>query len=212
MKIIKLDFPENQYVKQESNKNQIVLHHTVSGGKAAAVAHYWEGVEHRIATSYIIERDGTINELFDPKYWGGHLGMKVKHFMLFNLGYKNLNRTSIGIELISWGGIKKINNKFYACYGNEVKDNILELPKYRGYTYFHKYTNEQIESLKNLLIDLGNRFKIPLDFHENIFETNSSAISGKSGIWSHTSYRPDKSDIFPQKEMIEMLKNLTKIK
>ena len=41
-----------------------------------------------------------------------------------------------------------------------------------------------------------------------MFETNEKALKGYHGVWTHTSYRTDKSDCHPQPELIEMLKNI----
>ena len=41
-----------------------------------------------------------------------------------------------------------------------------------------------------------------------MWEVSAEALKGKQGVWSHTSFRFDKSDIHPQPEIIEMLKSL----
>ena len=41
------------------------------------------------------------------------------------------------------------------------------------------------------------------------FEFNEDAYYARQfGLWSHTNVRKDKFDCFPQKELVEMLKNL----
>ena len=40
------------------------------------------------------------------------------------------------------------------------------------------------------------------------FEINQNALNGFPGIWSHSNVRLDKTDIFPQREMLEMLRSL----
>jgi len=67
MNIKKISFSEDYYIKKESNKTQITLHHTVGGGKAENIANYWKtlknkktGIPQRVCTSYIIEKDGTM--------------------------------------------------------------------------------------------------------------------------------------------------------
>lgn len=42
----------------------------------------------------------------------------------------------------------------------------------------------------------------------NSFELNDLAVLGGFGIWSHTSYRKDKSDMYPHPKLVEILKNL----
>ena len=45
----------------------------------------------------------------------------------------------------------------------------------------------------------------------NLEEWNisSNALSGKNGIYTHVSYREDKSDMHPQAELIAMLQSLS---
>ena len=81
---------------------------------------------------------------------------------------------------------------------------------YRGYFGFEKYTHEQLRALRDLMIDISKRHGIPLNYFPEMFTFNEKALKGYHGIWSHTSFRPDKSDVHPQIELIEMLKSLTK--
>jgi hypothetical protein len=41
-----------------------------------------------------------------------------------------------------------------------------------------------------------------------MFEFSSDAIDGKPGVWTHVSFRKDKSDCHPQPELIDMLKTI----
>ncbi|MEF2964119.1 hypothetical protein, partial [Pseudomonas aeruginosa] len=70
------------------------------------------------------------------------------------------------------------------------------------------YTALQLIALKELLQLLCNKWKIKKDYFPEMFDFNVKAIKGYHGIWSHTSYRPDKSDVHPQNELIQLLKNL----
>jgi len=210
-KIISLPFNESQYIKEVTNKNQVVLHHTVSGDNAKAVTSYWGSDKKRVATCIIISRDGTPYQLFSSSYWGYHIGVKAKTFAEFSLPYVKLDKYSIGVELTNWGGLKKIDGKLYNTYGGVVNSEIQEYPNgYRGFKYFEKYTDKQIQTLKELLIFWGDKYGIPLDYkgNDNFFDLSMSALEGNSGIFSHTSFRGGKSDIHPQSELIDMLKNL----
>ncbi len=62
------------YIASETQKDLIVLHHTV-GGTAKSTIEYWKTDPNRIATAYVIERNGEVFEVFDPKYWAFHLGL-----------------------------------------------------------------------------------------------------------------------------------------
>ncbi len=213
MKIISHDFPEDQYYREVTKKKGIVLHHTVSGDSVLGDIEWWKSTAERVATPIIIARDGGIHQLYSSQYWAHHLGIKQEHFKRFELPGLNTQRNKefIGIELDSWGGLTTKNGKFYSFSGQEVKkENVTFYEKaFRGYQYFEKYTTAQIASLKELLEYWGERYAIPLSYKGPImFEYNKRALSGESGIWAHVSFRPDKSDVHPQKELIDMLKSL----
>jgi len=207
--IKQIDF-KNRYIEKEFTKTQIVLHHTVSNSSALDVANYRKTLPTKVGTCMIIERNGTINQLFSSKYYAGHLGLTANHFNILGIPYTDLNKISIGVELISWGGLRVLDNKAFNAYGKEVTNEpITILDKvYRGYKHYHSYTGEQIHSLRNLLLYWGERYDIPLDYNENIWDVCEDALQGDPGVFTHVSYRKDKSDLFPQKEMIDMLKSL----
>ncbi len=63
--------------------------------------------------------------------------------------------------------------------------------------------------MRQLLVYWGERYEIPLTYNEDMWDVSDRALAGQDGVWSHTSYRSDKSDIHPQPEMIAMLKALS---
>jgi len=215
-----VDVPWIKYYKVEHPKKQIVLHHTVSGPGIAGDLATWRNFTNHIATCVIIDRDGTINRLFSSKYWGFHIGANNRV----------LDQQSIGIEIDSWGPLIKGDGtlyrfsstrsivtepgKFYNIYGYKVDVPYIHYPdKFRGYEYYEAYTFEQIWSVGQLLLLWRNLYGIPLDYKEDIWEVSQRALSGTSGVWSHTSYRAPaaKQDAHPQPELIKMLKTLSSI-
>jgi hypothetical protein len=214
-----VNFPTDRYIPVNTEKTQIVLHHTVSDPNSAmGDINYWASDKRRIATAIVVELNGDAYQCFSSKCWGYHLGA----------GNSNLDKHSIGVEIDSWGGLllgdgitthdfgfKKVKmekGSFYNAYGNivKLKDNeIQEYPKgFRGYKYFSKYSEEQIDSVGELILLWNKTYGIPLDFNEDMFDYSEKAMKGTPGIWSHTSFRKDKNDIHPQPEMIQMLKSL----
>ena len=214
--IIQVDFPEHLYFKEQTNKKQIVLHHTVSGRGVTGDINWWKQNPSRIATAIIIDWKGDIYQLFSSRYWAHHLGVRADN----NLA---LNKASIGIEIDSWGPLMKHNRNWYPVrWDSNLRKNVANtntspLPIERVYTYkepykgfyaYEKYTDEQIKSVRKLLVYWGNLYNIPLTYNENMWQVNRNALRGDSGVWSHTSFREDKSDAHPQPELIEMLKSL----
>jgi hypothetical protein len=208
-KIVTVDFPVDQYVAVNIKKKQIVLHHTVSGSGVDGDINHWKSSKARVATSVIIDREGVIHQCFSTKYWAHHLGIKTGVIKEAGTSVSNLalNQHSIGIELDSYGGLVKKEGKYYTVYGNEISEDrvVSYKEEFRGYKYYENYTNEQLATLKDLLDFLCDKYSIPSDFKLESFEVSKDALNGVPGIYSHTSYRKDKSDVHPQTELVAML-------
>jgi N-acetyl-anhydromuramyl-L-alanine amidase AmpD len=212
-KIQLVNFPQEQYVPRETVKKQIYIHHTVSGVGVKGDINYWLSTTDRIATCMIIDRDGTPFQCFSSKYWGYHLGVKKEIFEKYKLPYDLLDDNSIGVEIDSYGGLIKKDGKWLSVYGNVINPkNIIEYPEgFRGFYAFEKYTDEQIDTLKQLLLYWCNKYNIPKIYNKDMWDVSVNALSGKAGIWGHVSVRGDnnpKSDPHPQPELINMLKSL----
>ena len=98
----------------------------------------------------------------------------------------------------------------YSAYGNKVNADIVEsLPiSFRGGKYYEQYSNEQIDSLILLIKYLADVYNIDAKFKSDIFDLNTRALRGDGGLFTHCSYRADKSDIFPQPNLIDALKSI----
>jgi len=212
--IISVNFPDNQYIKEQTNKNQIVLHHTVSGQGVNGDIAWWRSTVDRVGTAIIVGWDGKIYQCFSSKYWAYHLGLKTRN-------NKKLNMESIGVEIDSWGGLVQTNKLWYPAKWDEnlkqfvantkfmpIKNVQTYKQSYRGFYGFEKYSDAQIEAVRQLLVFWGEKYKIPLGYNSTMFDVSEEALSGKSGVWSHVSFRSDKSDCHPQNELIKMLKSL----
>jgi len=208
MVIKHIDFPDNQFIPIKQHKSQIVLHHTVSSGTAKSVANYWTSNPQKIATAYIIDRKGIVHQLFDDSYYAWHIGDTHKESRMLKLPQRNCSRYSIGIELISMGPLIKKRGGLVNSYGKRYKtDDITEYQEpFRSYNIYESYTNSQISSLKQLLKSITKKHDIPLKINAEDFGNDISynALSGEPGIYSHTSFRLDKSDIHPQEEILNL--------
>jgi N-acetyl-anhydromuramyl-L-alanine amidase AmpD len=216
MKIKLIDFPESQYYKEVQNKNQIVLHHTVSDPTSAVGdIGSWLADTSRIATYSILGYDGTLNKCFDSNDWAHHLGIKaefLKKWQFNDYSSRNelLNRQSIAIEIDAWGGLTKSGDVFLNAYGKPIspKLEVIEVD-WRGYHYFQKYSDEQLAALEELLPVLMRANKIEnFGIKDGNFGIRRDALQGKSGIFSHSSYREDKSDLYPDERLIKLLNNI----
>ena len=201
---------DNQYFAESSPKTQIYLHHTAGNGNAEGVSRYWNGNDSRIATAFIIGENGTIVQCFSSKHWAWHLGIDTEDFARNGAKYSNLNKLSVGIEVCNWGYLKKKGDKYYNYAGGVVNPSFvteLETP-YKGYKYWYKYSDAQIESLRQLVVYLCDTYDIPKEYRSEIWSIDKEAFKGTKGIFTHNSVRKDKSDMYPCPRVIEMLKNL----
>lgn len=192
MKITEYNIPETEYYKQETNKHQIILHHTVSK-TFLSTFNWWKQDGIHVATSFIVDKDGTIYQLFDPKYWSYHIGS----------GSNTLNnKGAIGIEIINEGQLyKREDNNYYwwvdnnypqgkVKYEGEVFDNSV---KWRDFRYWAAYTKEQKSSVAELLHYLCNTFKINKKI-VNSYEYDKNLLN-ENCIISHHNVRKDKTDV-----------------
>ena len=128
-----------------------------------------------------------------------------------------MNTHSVGIELCNMGWVK--NGKTYT--GSIVRpDQIVSLKEpFREYINWHKYSDKQIQSLRELLLYIAERDNI--DLHKGIyqwikqegaakaFDFHQDAYNGKvKSLLCHSNIRKDKFDMSPQSELIDMILTL----
>ena len=209
-KIVQKRLSDDQFFQDLHPKKQIYLHHTAGGPSAVSVANYFQQKEGKVATAFVIGADGTIVQLFSSKHWAYHLGLKPEVFAEKGVDYKSLDKISIGIEICNYGPLAKRNGYFYNYVGGKMdRSQITELKsKYKGHIWWQRYTDEQIESTRQLLVYLCDTYGISKEYADVIFDIDKRALKGENGIFTHNSVRHDKSDIYPCPRMIEMLKNL----
>ena len=213
-----LRLTDDQYFKEHTDKTNICLHHTV-GGSAKSTFDYWQSNPDRIATAYIVERDGTIYEVFDPSYWAHHLGLKMAKNILYN-------QRTIGIELASEGALRtghelnlqtnddKFDENYLYAFDIDVKPfkNAKKLYhrfndtskfydsgiEFRGYMFFDVYDEPQTIATIALVNHLCEQFNIPKQLIPNAdkFEFDTSILTNDwKGIYTHVNVRQDKSDL-----------------
>ena len=209
-KIVQKRLSNDQFIQEEHPKKQIYLHHTAGGGNPVAVANYFQQKEGKVATAFVIGEKETIVQLFSSKHWAYHLGLKPEVFSEMGVTYRSLDKISIGIEICNYGQLKKQNGYFVNYVGGRVdRSQVTELNgKYKGHIFWQRYTDEQIESTRQLLVYLCDAYGISKEYNDSIFDIDKRALRGENGIFTHNSVRHDKSDIYPCPRMIEMLKNL----
>jgi N-acetyl-anhydromuramyl-L-alanine amidase AmpD len=201
-----LVLPVKEFMAEETRKDLIVLHFT-AGRTARSAFDTWRNDPRRRATSYIVDVDGTIYEVFSPRFWAAHLGIE---------GTKNLHdRRSIGIEIANVGplqpstedprilnwwlprtrGAREFTTRF--C-GLEETEKYLRAD-FRTKKHFAAFADIQVDAVGALVRGLCEHFSIPatLPPQSRRFECNVHAFASYKGVCTHANFRQDKWDIGP---------------
>ena len=210
--------PVGQYKTGPTNKEYVFIHHTAGWNNPYNCIDSW-GRDNRgaVATEFVLggqsvkgndnKYDGEVVQSFPEGSYGWHLGKNGSQYM---------HEHSVAIETCNFGYVK--NGKTYA--GTRVADDqIVTLSQpFRGYKDWHRYSDKQIESLHKWILWVSERDGIDVrkglpDLIRKIgvsaFEFQDDAYYGRvKGLWTHTNTRKDKSDMFPQQELIDMLLSL----
>lgn len=211
-----IDIVSDKYHSEETEKKQIILHHTGTGkGLDDDFKTFVEGRKY-FTTHFIISRNGDIFQLVDDKYWSEHLNIPGHVFNTFGLDSNNkeLEMKSISIELDSLGELYKVADNKYRdkqFIMTDLADSDVTYYKdcYKQEHYYESYTVSQLEKLGELLEHLCSKHQISIDYKgDEIFNLDTTALSGENGIYSHSAFDTTKSDCHPQPELITLLKNL----
>jgi hypothetical protein len=90
---------------------------------------------------------------------------------------------------------------------------------FRGYKYYHRYTDKQLDSLRTLLLGISERHDIDIrkgmreflqvPYSQSFaFDMKDDAMKGSPGLWTHSNVRKDKTDCFPQPELVSLIHSL----
>ena len=193
----------DQYKPDVEEKSLIVLHHTV-GGSAESTYRWWVDDVRPIGTAYIVARDGTVYEVFPPKQWAWHLGIKSEE----------TERRSIGIELASEGALRmKPRGGGKVLYAFKLKRRLgvaatllaegrvvrLERP-WRGFRWFDAYDEKQVNSTNRLVAYLCQMYGVACELPPTLDLVGPADVRkwiGWEGVLHHAILRPDKTDLNP---------------
>jgi len=226
--------PKGQFLPGPTKKEWLFLHHTAGWHNPYNTIDAWANDNRgQVATEFVLggpsirgndeKFDGEVVKCIPDGGYGWHLGT----------GNNIMHRNSIGIEVCNFGQLTKggyskngvwikLNpDKFYTYVGTEAHPSqIVELrQEFRGFKYWHKYSDNQIVSLKELILYIGNKHSIDVregliklikkDGEFKAFDRMDVAMCERTkGMWSHTNVMRGKVDMFPQPELVDMLLGL----
>lgn len=187
----------NNYYDDVYSKTQIIIGHTSRNN----MLHYsgWinrlNGKNKNTAT-FTITKEGKIYQHFDPIYYSNFIN-------------KDQDKASISIMLENLGWFKKdvMIDRYVDWLGHTYRKDPSDVlvKKWRNYTYWERYTKEQMESLKYLVHTLCEEHNISKDFiGHNVYDENVDLFKG---ITFRSNYYQEFTDVNPDFDM-NLLKNL----
>lgn len=214
---------KGEYIHGPTDKFFVFLHHTAGGNNPFATIRNWNNdTRGRIATQFVVggpsktgnlSHDGEVVQCFPDEAWAYHLGKN---------NCSLLHPHSIGIEICNYGWLREENGSFFT-YVNSVlpEDQVIDLGfSFRGYRYYHKYSEAQIEAVSNLLQEIARRHP-QVNLHAGLhdwlaqqspaeaFDFKEEACNGSvRGLLTHANTRTDKTDCSPQPLLVAMLNSL----
>jgi len=230
---------DDQYNLEYQKKDILFLHHTAGGPNPYYVRDHFQKLRGTVATPYVIggKGDKKFGDIYDglclqlfrhPSQWAPHIYMRAnisvfgitKQGVAQNKAHETrMAKRSIGIEVCNYGYLEYINGEFYfMSRGRKIAKvkredvQVYEGKGYRGKRFYQKYTEKQIETLRDVILKLSKLYSINLDkpkngFDERWFDYSWDASRGNTNLVSHSSVR-SKSDMHPQPELIKMLNTL----
>jgi hypothetical protein len=210
--------PKGEYKSGPTSKEYLFLHHTAGWQNPYKCIDSW-GRDSRgsIATEFVLggqsikgndnKYDGTMLQCMPEGAYGWHLGKN---------GSQHMHTHSVGLEICNFGYIK--DGKTYAGTTAHESQIVTLDEAFRGHKTWHRYSDTQIEATRKFILHIADRDNINVrdglvaEIKKNgvsAFDFNEDAYYGKvKGMWTHTNTRKDKTDLFPQQELIDMLLSL----
>ena len=195
----KFRLPETKYFNEVIPKDLILLHFTAGSTVSGAFNSWMQQV--KIGTPYIVDTDGTVYEIFDPKCWAYNLGCTGPKAQ----NHKH-DKRSVAIETINMGPLKLVGDTLMSWPGNYTQKfcKVTETNKYvktsyRGFDYYQTFTPVQKASIVELVKKVSTDFNIPIVLPpaDKLTVFDMDFFDTWKGVASHQNFRPDKYDIGP---------------
>lgn len=216
---------KGEYLSKPGKNEYCFLHHTAGREDPYKVIDHWNrDTRGRVSTEFVVggqshkngndSNDGVVVQAFPESGYGWHLGKTGSGYM---------NRHSIGIEICSAGWLSQDpgTDNYLTYFKSKVaEDQIIRLDEpFRGKLHYHVYSDKQIEEVEKLLKYIADRDQIDMRLGlkqwikkygpKKAFEFQEDAYYGKvKGLISHTNVRRDKSDVYPDERLVDIILNL----
>ncbi|MEZ5195998.1 MAG: N-acetylmuramoyl-L-alanine amidase [Bacteroidales bacterium] len=154
--VSQMECSKNKLKFESGLPDTIVIHYT-AGRSAESSARELCNPVVKASAHLVIGREGEIYQLvpFDTITW--HAGES------FYGGRSGLNKYSIGIEIDNAGQLEKVGSEYKAWFGKKYQENEVLYAAHRNNStksYWHLYTEKQIEACRQVCVELMKQYKI----------------------------------------------------
>lgn len=170
MILTKYPLKEKLSINTELEKKYIVWHgsgartkYTPYGklpGKGTSIIDQWNAVGEKQGAAYVIDRDGVVYNTFDDAKWSYHLNLPNNQLIY--------DKQSVGIVLANELNLIKENGRYFAFdYGHTTNEYLGKVTSqsFRGYDFWARLDELQIDALLDLTLSIADKYKIPLKFY-----------------------------------------------
>lgn len=218
--------PTSEFIVEKTPKNCITLHLTAGSPSPHFTQNTWASDTLKwqcsVGTQFIIAGDFHFpqNEAFNAKSGEIYQAIPLEYWAYHVNWNKAANASNIGIEICNRGPLINTPQGFLVPNTSLIiaPEEVEEID-FRGFKYWHRITDAQIEGLRTLILALMEQYpEIKRAVKAQTFDARwadynpTIAAGGQKGIFTHTNFIPQEQnlrfDMPPFPRLLEMLKSL----
>jgi N-acetylmuramoyl-L-alanine amidase len=132
--------------RQRGTVNAVIVHYTALRLEDT-LTRFKDGAS-GVSAHFVIDRDGSVIQMIRTEHKAWHAGKSELD------GQPDVNEYSVGVELVNWGPLKKRGDRFYVWEDDWSGPYEGTEPVSKAGAYWEPYTDEQYESLAELIRSL----------------------------------------------------------
>ena len=168
MNTVKYPLDAKEVIAYNTTKKFVVIHGSFSrtkhtpfqgNGRDTQIIDTWNSLPEKYGCAHLIGIDGTHYGTYDDNYWTNHLGLAKQQY---------LDKQSVGVCLANELFLIKNGSRYYA-FGTDKPYNYYDgevyETKFRGYDYWAKVKDVQIDTLANTILSVCAKHVITPKFY-----------------------------------------------
>lgn len=204
MNIIYYPLKDKKWIKTITHKTHVVWHGSFgrtnrTNGKATSTIDSWNNSDEKYGSPYLIDTDGTIYKTFDDREWIYHLRLPTAK--------GHYDKQSVAVTFATEQQLLKHNSQFFAFEYEQASNRYtgpIHEEKWRGFEYWAKLTEPQVNAAIELTLDICQRHGII-----PVFDTGKEwnpEVWKKATVFTHAITKKEVTDLLLEPWVIEKIK------